>query len=325
MRLWQLNEDGTKRIRSSSSLTWSPVSGVSLDDIAAVGAWLLACGADIEEVNCVRKHLGGVGGGKLALASNAGRVHLLAISDVCDDRLDVIGSGPCTGDPTTWADVLDVVRRRGGLDRLPASVLGLIQRGVRGEAAETPDSEHPKLAAVRAGVVAGNADARRAVCAAARADGVLTVLDGGLSLAGEAGALGSRLVSEARAKLGALGGNGLYVAGGETTVTLTGNGQGGRCQELALAAALAEAGRRDWALMAAGTDGGDGPTDAAGAHADGRTVLRGARASWSARQALRSNDSHRFFDAEGGVLRTGPTQTNVMDVVMVGVSDSSST
>jgi glycerate-2-kinase len=305
----------------ASSLTWSPISGISLDDIAGVGAWLLASGADIEEVNCVRKHLGAVGGGKLALASNAGRVHLFAISDVCDDRLDVIGSGPCTGDPTTWAEALDVVRRHGGLDRLPESVLRLLQRGARGEIAETPEWDHPKLVGVHADVVAGNADARRAVCAAARADGVASVVDGGLSLAGEARVLGSRLVAEARADLRARGGNGLYVAGGETTVTLTGSGEGGRCQELALAAALAEAGQRDWALMAAGTDGGDGPTDAAGAHADGLTVARGARAGWRATDALRSHDSHRFFRAEGGVLRTGPTQTNVMDLVMVGIGE----
>ena len=307
----------------ASSLTALPIEGVSLDELAGVGAWLLACGADIEEMNCVRKHLGAFGGGRLALAAAAARIHLLAISDVRADRLDVIGSGPCTGDASTWSDAFEVVRRYGGLDRLPAGVIEALERGVSEGRGETPKPEDPRLSRVRAEVVATNTEARHAACGAARRAG-WAVVDGGTSLCGEAREVGAGLVAEARSVLAGVGERGVYVAGGETTVTLRGDGRGGRCQELALAAALAEQRHADWSLLAAGSDGGDGPTDAAGAHSDGETIARGRMAGRSGAEALASNDSYGFFAEEGGVLRTGPTQTNVMDLVFVGVDRRSS-
>ena len=301
----------------ASSLTSLPVEGISMEALARTNRWLLASGADIAELNCVRKHLGAFGGGRLALASPAARIDLLVISDVPGDRLDVIGSGPCAADPSSWRDALDVVRRYEGEQALPEEVVRTLERGAGGGFPETPSPGDARLDRVRAHVVASNTDARSAVCAAAAADG-WSVVDAGASLAGEARDVGAQFVSLSR---GALAGaaRGVCVAGGETTVTLRGAGLGGRCQELALAAAAAERGRADWTLLAAGTDGGDGPTDVAGAHADGGTCQRAARAGRDAEGALRENDSHRFFAAEGGLFRTGPTPTNVMDLVLAGV------
>lgn len=302
----------------ASALTSLPCEGLSIGDLARVGEWLLACGADIEEMNCVRKHLGAFGGGRLALATPAARVYVLAISDVVGDRLDVIGSGPCTADPTSWGDALAVVRRRGGGGVLPESVLRVLEQGATDGRNETPSVDDSRFERVRTQIVARNADARVAMRHAARAEG-WQVVDGGESLSGEARQAGAGLVAAARTALQGAE-RGLYLVGGETTVTLRGVGVGGRCQELALAAALAERGATDWALLAAGSDGGDGPTEAAGAHADGRTVERGKQMGQRGSAALAANDSHGFFAAEGGLLRTGPTHTNVMDLVLIAIT-----
>ena len=265
----------------------------------------------------MRKHLGAFGGGRLAAVATAGRIDLLAISDVPGDRLDVIGSGPCSADPSTFEDALAVVLQREGEAVLPGAVLERLRRGARGEIGETPEPGSPQFDRVRAAVVACNADARAAVGVAARAEG-WTPVDAGEVLVGEASEVGARLLSEARQHPGS-GSKTVWIAGGETTVTLRGDGLGGRNQECALAAGLAGAGLPGWALLAAGTDGGDGRTDAAGAHADGRTVERGRAAGRDARAALLENDSYGFFAAEGGLLRTGPTHTNVMDLALVAL------
>jgi glycerate-2-kinase len=301
----------------ASALTSLPGAGLTLEDLSRTSEWLLASGADIDEMNCVRKHLGAFGGGRLALASPAQRIELLAISDVPGDRLDVIGSGPCTPDPTTWEDALEIARRRGGEEVLPRRVMDQLRRGAGGALPDTPGAGTPALARVRARVVATNADARRAVVDAARADGT-SARDAGPCLSGEAREVGVDLVTAFRTARGPAA-EGLWVGGGETTVTLHGDGRGGRSQELALAAALAGREQPGWALLAAGTDGGDGPTDAAGAFADGGTVERGRAAGAEAGDALRRNDSHGFFEREGGLLRTGPTHTNVMDLALLAL------
>ncbi|MEE2662526.1 MAG: DUF4147 domain-containing protein [Myxococcota bacterium] len=305
----------------ASSLTALAGPGLEPGDLARTSEWLLASGAEIEEINCVRKHLGAFGGGRLAEAAAARRIELLAISDVSGDRLDVIGSGPCSADPSSWGDALAVVTRRGGLDVLPPGVVARLRRGALGELPETPGPGDPALDRVRAQIVARNADARRAATAAARAAG-WPALDAGEVLRGEARELGAQLVERARSALG--GPRGVYIAGGETTVTLRGSGLGGRSQECALAAAIAGRGAGDWTLLAAGSDGGDGSSDAAGARADGGTVERGQRVGCDAAAALARNDSHTFFAREGGVLRTGPTHTNVMDLALVALGRSDS-
>jgi len=301
----------------ASALLSAPPDGVSQEDLARTNVALLASGAGIEELNAVRKHLSVVSGGRLAAASGAGRVLVLAISDVIGDALDVIGSGPCAADPSRFADALAVLRRRGldAPDALPAGVRAHLVAGAEGRLDETPKSGDPRLARVRSAVLASNADALAAARAAAQARGVEARIVT-RALAGEARSAGRRLIALGRALRPAPVSR-LLLAGGETTVTVRGRGRGGRCQELALAAALALAGDSALALLAAGTDGSDGPTDAAGAYADGGSVGRGAAAGIDAAAALARNDAHAFFAAEGGQLRTGPTGTNVMDLVLV--------
>ncbi len=298
----------------ASSLLACPLPGISREDVARTTALLLGSGAEIDELNCVRKHLCDVAGGRLARAARGRSVLLLALSDVIGDRLDVIGSGPCSPDPTTYADALGVLRGRGLLPAVPAAVRAVLEAGARGEREESPKPGAGCFTRVRSAVVASNRDAIRAVVEAAPDEG-LDAVALGAPLRGEAREVGRRLAALARAARPRR--RMLIVCGGEPTVTLRGNGRGGRAQELALAAAIGLAGHPGAALLAAGTDGSDGPTDAAGAIADGGSVGRAATRDASAAESLANNDSHGFFDAEGGVLRTGPTGTNVMDLVMV--------
>ena len=299
----------------ASALTACPAPGLSLADLAATTRALLACGADIHEMNTVRKHLSAFSGGSLARAARCDQIVVLAVSDVPGDRLDVIGSGPCAPDPSTFADALSVLARRGIQRVVPPAVRDALLAGARGTRPETPKPDEPYFARVRHTIVARNADAREAAVAAARARG-LAARDLGEVLLGEAREQGPKLVRLARRASGPR--PQLLVAGGETTVTLAGSGRGGRSQELALASALALAdGGAGVALLAVGTDGSDGPTDAAGAFVDEGTVARGTRAGVDAAAALAANDSYAFFTREGGLVRTGPTGTNVMDLVLV--------
>lgn len=304
----------------ASSLLTCPLPGLSLRDVCQATEVLLGCGADISELNCVRKHVGAATGGRLAEAWS-GPIEVLAVSDVPGDDIEVIGSGPCAGDPTTYRDALEVLDRYGVGDRIPASVRAHLARGVEGEEPESLFPGAPALARVRTTLVARNEDARRAAVAAGSEAGWAS-RDLGEVLRGEARTCGRQLARWARDTHSDVEGDQptLWVAGGETTVTLQGAGRGGRSQELALAAAL------EWsnedvgeglALLAAGTDGHDGPTDAAGAFADPGSVLRGARSGADALSALAENDAYTFFDAEGGLLRSGATGTNVMDLVLI--------
>lgn len=301
-----------------SSLLCAPAPGLDLADVAAAVRALLAAGASIDELNTVRKHLAAATGGRLARASRAGRIEVLAISDVVGDRLDVIASGPFAPDPSRFADALAVLARRDSERRVPDSVRTHLEAGARGEREETPKPGDPTFARTRHTLIATNATALEAAGWAADERGwqTMTVNRG---LFGEARSVVPRLVTFGEA----VGSDRpqCLVMGGETVVTVRGAGRGGRSQELALAAALAIEGRDDIALLAAGTDGADGPTDAAGAFADGETVARGRLAGVDAAAALANNDSHGFFCREGGVFRTGATGTNVADLVLV-VRDS---
>lgn len=300
----------------ASSLLSDPAPGLTLADVAGTTTALLAAGVDIEGLNAVRKHLSAVAGGRLARRAACGRIEVLAISDVPGDRLDVIGSGPLAPDPTTYADALDVLDEAGLRDRVPAAVRAHLEAGARGEVEETPKPGDPDLARVRTTVLASNRSALEAVRAAVEREGRrAVVLEGGLR--GEAREAGRRLAALA----GSLAGSRpvCLVAGGETTVHVRGGGRGGRSQELALAAALELEGRAGAAILAAGTDGTDGPTDAAGAYADGETVARGRARGVDAQAALADNDAYTFFAAEGGLFRTGPTGTNVMDLALLEI------
>jgi glycerate-2-kinase len=287
---------------------------VTLPDLANATDRLLQGGAAIGELNSVRKHLSRLSGGRLAAHAVSKRIEVLAISDVPGDRLDVIGSGPLAADPTTYRDALDSVARIGG--EFPERARAHLEAGARGEFPDTPSPGAAVFDRVRSTLLASNATAVEAACLAAEERGMRAIALPGC-LAGEARIAGRRL-----AALGVSMDSTqpvCAIAGGETAVVVRGTGRGGRNQELALAAAVEFAGNRKVALLAAGTDGIDGPTDAAGAYADGETLAHGNELGVDARAALAANDSHSFFDREGGVLRTGPTGTNVMDLAFLYV------
>jgi glycerate-2-kinase len=301
----------------ASSLLACPQPGLTLDEVATTTAALLAAGADIRELNTVRKHLVEVAGGRLARATTARRIEVLVLSDVLGDPLDVIASGPCTPDSSTFSDAVAVLEAHALCARVPPRVLAHLEAGVRGEREESPKPGEVGFARVHATIVASLGDALRAAGVEARAQQLHPITVSSM-LHGEARVAGRRLAALARS-LAPARRPVCLLAGGETTVTVRGGGVGGRSQELALAAAIELAGCDDAVLLAAGTDGSDGPTDAAGAFADGASVARAASRGVDAARALADNDAHAFFAAEGGLLRTGPTGTNVMDLVLIEV------
>ncbi len=298
----------------ASALLTHPLPGLELEDLRTTTAVLLAAGAPIEALNTVRKHLTRLSGGRLALHTRAAAIVLLALSDVPGDRLDLIGSGPCTTDPSRFGDAWAVLQERGVAAAVPAAVREHLQAGMRGALAETPKPGDPRFDRVRAHLLASGRGALRAAAREAARRGLRPVLVTE-ELSGEARRAGRRLVGLARAA----GAPVLLLAGGETTVTVTGDGRGGRCQELALAAALELEGSPGAVLLAAGTDGTDGPTDAAGGWADAATAARGRARGRDPAMALARNDAYGFLEAAGDLLRTGPTGTNVRDLVLVQV------
>jgi glycerate 2-kinase len=295
-----------------SALTPAPAPPVSLEDKQTVTRLLLEAGATIHELNAVRKHLSLFKGGQLARAAAPAEVLALVLSDVIGDPLDVIASGPTAPDPSTFDDALGVLERRGLRERVPATVLERLSAGRRGEVPETPKPGDPLFARVRHVVVGNNALVVEAAAAQARALGWEPVVVT-RALAGEARVVARELVERARR----LRAPACLIAGGETTVTVRGPGRGGRCQEFALAAALALRPDEELVVLAAGTDGTDGPTDAAGAVVDASTAARARAAGLDPARALADHDSHRVLAAAGDLVITGPTGTNLLDLYLI--------
>jgi glycerate-2-kinase len=279
---------------------------------------LLPSGAGIAEINTVRKHLSRVKGGRLARAAHPARVLALLLSDVPGDDPSVIASGPFSPDPTTYEDTMRILLRRRICAGIPAAVRAHIESGALGTAPETPKPGDPAFERIVSAVIGSNRTALDAASEAARNGGAETVrlLPG--FLRGEARECASAFVREMKETAGRIpaGGSAVLVAGGETTVTVRGKGVGGRCQEFALAAAIALDGEEGMAILCAGTDGADGPTDAAGAVADGATCARARAAGIRPAERLLDNDSHSFFRALSDLVRTGPTGTNVADIAL---------
>ncbi|WP_448382182.1 glycerate kinase type-2 family protein [Desulfosoma sp.] len=303
-----------------SALTPAPVPPLTLEHKQRTTALLLAAGATIQEMNAVRKHLSRFKGGGLARAAAPASVVTLLLSDVVGDPLDVIASGPTAPDPSTYEQCMDVIRRYGLDDKIPEEVLGVLREGIEGRRPETPKPDDPVFEKVFHVVVANNMAALGAAQEEATRRGYRTLV------------LTSRLEGEAREAAKVIAALAKEVAssgepveppacllfGGETTVTLGNSfGRGGRNQELALACALALDGWPSITVLSAGTDGTDGPTDAAGAFADGQTVRRAARMGMDARAFLDRHDAYAFFKALGDLVITGPTRTNVMDFIGV--------
>lgn len=294
--------------------------GVSLAEARRTFRLLLESGADIHAMNAVRKHLTRVGGGRLARAAAPATTLALAVSDVPGDDLSVIASGPTVPDPTTFADAADVLRARSLWDRVPASVRRHIEQGLSGRAEETPKPGAPLFRNVHTRLIGGNGDALKAAALEAERRGYVVVVEEE-SLSGEAREAGRRLAQRAlrsASRHPSAASPFCLLAGGETTVTVRGGGTGGRSQELALAAALMLDGTgAPVAVLSAGTDGIDGPTDAAGAVVTPRTTEKIRAAGLDPQARLSGNDSHPALAAAGALLRTGPTHTNVMDVAAV--------
>jgi hydroxypyruvate reductase len=297
-----------------SALAAAPALGLTLEDLAATADALLRGGASIEELNAVRKHLSAISGGRLARLSHPAPVLVLALSDVPGDPLDVIASGPFAPDPTTFDDALTAIQRLRP-ERVPPRVVAHLERGARGGLPETPKAGDPVFDRVTHVLVGGGTVAAKAAVARARALGY-DAAPAAARLEGEARDAGRRLAAEAL-ELARGPRAACRVWTGETAVTVAGRGTGGRNQELALAAALDLDGAGGALVAAFGTDGRDGPTDAAGGVADGGTAGRIRAAGLDPEALLRDNDSHRALAAAGDLLVTGPTGTNVADLVVV--------
>lgn len=307
-----------------SALLVSPAEGVSLADKQEATRLLLACGAEIGEINAIRKHLSRLKGGGLARLCHPGTVISLIVSDVVGDRLDVIASGPTVGDTSTWEDCRELLTRYGIWDAVPAPVRGRIEQGLAGGLAETPKPGEPDFQRVSNLIVAGNRGALDHAAAKAREHGYAPLILSS-TIEGETADVArvhAAMGREARDTGHPVSPPCCLISGGETTVTLGENpGKGGRNQEFALAAALDLEGLPGVLALSAGTDGTDGPTDAAGAQADGQTCARAREKGLNPREYLGRHDAYPFFQALDDLIVTGPTRTNVMDVRLVLVDD----
>lgn len=312
----------------ASALLAAPHEAISLEEKQQVTQQLLKAGADIFELNTVRKHISRVKGGRLAEHAYPARVVSLILSDVIGDPLDVIASGPTAPDSSTFRDAVAVLKKYGLEEKVPKSVLTVLRQGVDGVISETPKQDDRLFSRVENAIVGSNNLATQAAQKKAAELGYETIVLGS-DFAGEASALGTLLMEQAltiqlelpRKKIRQL----CLIAGGETTVKVTGTGLGGRNTEMALVVAKQLAGKKGITFLSAGTDGSDGPTDAAGAMVDGDTISNARAAGIDPDAFLANNDSYHFFKAINGLIITGPTGTNVMDVQVVLVKDASTT
>ncbi|HYY90606.1 MAG TPA: glycerate kinase [Candidatus Dormibacteraeota bacterium] len=303
----------------ASALLELPAAGISMEDEGKITSLLLKSGANIQEMNTVRRHLSRVKGGRLAELLHPAHVLTLIISDVIGDQLDAIGSGPTVADPTTYSDAKHVLTKYKLWSRIPQRVRRLIEEGLGGALADTPKPRDKSFQRVKNVIVGSNRQSCQAAVAHLRKAGY------------HAGVLSTHLVGEAR-EVGRILGSistdlrdsqallsppAALVSGGETTVTVAGSGKGGRNQELALAAASAIEGTDHLVVGTLATDGVDGPTDAAGALVDGTTVGRGRSLGMDPEKFLANNDSYSYFLKLDDLVKTGPTGTNVNDITLI--------
>lgn len=298
-----------------SALLFAPQKGISLGEVQHLNSLLLACGAKISEINAVRKHISAIKGGRLARMAYPAKLVGLILSDVIGDPLSVIASGPTTYDETTFADALGVIKSYGLEEKIPTVILNHLQRGAAGEIQETPKDGDEVLKRASNIIIGNNQEALYVARDKASQFGFNTLI------------LSSRIEGEAREVAGVFAAickevatsknpiapPACILAGGETTVTLRGDGQGGRNQEFALAAAIEIEGFKNIVILSGGTDGTDGPTEAAGAIVDGQTL---SNISKNPYEFLERSDSFGFFEDSPYHLLTGPTQTNVMDIII---------
>ena len=309
-----------------SSLFCLPADSISLEDKRQTTRALLASGADIDEINCIRKHLSQVKGGGLARTASPARLINLILSDVIGDRIDTIASGITAADPTTFQGALSIVRKYALEDKLPQAVRDHLAQGVQGKIPETPKAGDPAFHN-NINIILGN---NTLACNAALKTARLMGYDAHIlstTLAGEASAAGAyfaQLAKDIDSGESGLAKPVAMIAGGETTVTIRGKGKGGRNQEMALAFAnelhRIFPGSANIFFLSAGTDGSDGPTDAAGAFVTPALMEKMKTISAQAVVSLKKNDAYHFFDGTGDLFKTGPTYTNVCDIQILIVT-----
>jgi hydroxypyruvate reductase len=297
-----------------SALLPLPKEGIKLEEKQRVTEMLLESGASIDEMNAVRKHISNVKGGQLARVAYPATLISLLLSDVVGDRIDVIASGPTVPDESTFDDCMRIVAKY--QLKLPEAVLNLLTRGLNGELEETPKRGDPIFSKTFHLIIGSNIMALKAAEQKAQEYGYKTLILSS-SIEGETREVAkvhTAIAKEIRATGNPIPKPACIISGGETTVTIKGKGLGGRNQEFVLASALEIAGMEDTVILSCGTDGTDGPTDAAGALADGFTIQRAEQQGMHPLDYLQNNDSYHFFARLGDLIKTGPTNTNVMDV-----------
>lgn len=303
----------------ASSLLPAPAKGLTLEDLQKTTATLLASGASINELNTIRKHLSRISGGQLARAAHGANVLALIVSDVVGDDLSAIASGPTAPDAGTFAEALGIIEKYRLADSLPASVLAHLRAGADGEISETPKPEDPLFKKVSNIIIASNEQALQAAASEAEKLGLQPRIIRP-ELGGEAKEVAAELVQLAKETAATLAKGEKPVcllAGGETTVTIRGSGLGGRNQEMALAAAILLADQKRISCLFAGTDGTDGPTDAAGGFAFYDTA---GKMGGKSGEFLENNDSYHALKMADELFVTGPTRTNVMDIAIIIVN-----
>jgi glycerate-2-kinase len=301
-----------------SALLCCPYGVVSLAEKQFVTGVLLKAGADIHELNTVRKHISAVKGGRLAEIASPANMISLILSDVIGDPLDVIASGPTSPDTSTYADVMKVIQKYGLEAKMPGNVMNIVSRGTHGHIPETPKMGAPIFSSVNNIIVGSNAIAVDAAKKAAERMGYKAAIIS-TQLSGEASQVGNDLAKTAldQKKMMGIGEKICLIYGGETTVTVKGDGKGGRNTELALAFGMAIQEEPGITFLSAGTDGTDGPTDAAGAIVTSLMLTEAFKHGLKPQDYLARNDSYTFFNTIKGLVITGPTGTNVMDIQLV--------
>jgi len=302
-----------------SALLPLPANGLTLKDKQDTIKVLLSCGATIHEINAIRKHTSGIKGGRLARAVYPATLVSLILSDVVGDDLDVVASGPTVPDSSRFMDCMEIFDKYNIIKKLPPSVVNHIEAGITGKVHETPKAGDPIFENVNNIIIGSNFEAIMAAKKEAESLGYNTLVLSSM-IEGETkhvahvhGAIAREIIKT---------GNPLpppacILSGGETTVSITGDGLGGRCQEFALAAALDISENENIVILTAGTDGTDGPTDAAGAVIDSGTIQRATEKGLDPKKYLSDNNSYHFFKNLNDLIITGPTNTNVMDLRIV--------
>jgi hydroxypyruvate reductase len=305
-----------------SALLPSPVEGLTMEDKQQTTRVLLESGANIHEINALRKHISQVKGGRLARLAYPATLISLVLSDVIGDNLDSIASGPTVPDGSTFSDCLHILEEYKIKEKIPPAVIDHLEKGVRGAVEETPKSGDPAFERTQNVIIGSNILAVKA--AGSRADALgyntlilSTFIEGETR---EAAKFHAAVAKEILKRDLPIARPACIISGGETTVTIHGKGLGGRNQEFVLVAAIEIRGLEDAVVLSGGTDGTDGPTDAAGAIADGFTSARARSMGLDSEFYLKENDSYHFFQSLGDLLVTGPTFTNVMDLRLVMVA-----